>query len=163
MLSQCVYLTDRDGVLLRNEPVPPATDAKFWTLLRFTVKNRRTTGDSRPGKLVVLQQVPRAPTSAQNHGDVAATRRAGAFAQAVRVPQRNSARQVGCVRGFPLESLDMSPYCLEKSDDKDHLSYDLFAVSNHYGSMASVTIQLSPRAGRTKARCIRAGTRSTTV
>lgn len=35
---------------------------------------------------------------------------------------------------FPLTDLDMAPYCLEKADD-GHLEYDLYAVSNHYGSM----------------------------
>lgn len=36
---------------------------------------------------------------------------------------------------FPLTDLDMAPYCLEKADD-GHLQYDLYGVSNHYGSMA---------------------------
>lgn len=36
---------------------------------------------------------------------------------------------------FPLEGLDMAPYCLETRANPDDLTYDLFAVSNHYGSM----------------------------
>lgn len=36
---------------------------------------------------------------------------------------------------FPLEGLDMTKYCLETAAARDHLTYDLFAVSNHYGSM----------------------------
>ncbi|DAZ92983.1 TPA: hypothetical protein N0F65_006338, partial [Lagenidium giganteum] len=36
---------------------------------------------------------------------------------------------------FPLDNLDMTPYCLAQSSDKADLTYDLFAVSNHYGGM----------------------------
>ncbi|TMW67387.1 hypothetical protein Poli38472_011007 [Pythium oligandrum] len=36
---------------------------------------------------------------------------------------------------FPLEDLDMTSFCLEKTEDPERLRYDLFAVSNHYGSM----------------------------
>ncbi|CCI42291.1 unnamed protein product [Albugo candida] len=43
---------------------------------------------------------------------------------------------------FPLENLDMRPFCLQASASdtlphaKKSLQYDLFAVSNHYGGMA---------------------------
>ena len=33
---------------------------------------------------------------------------------------------------FPLEGLDMGPYCLSTQDG---MVYDLYAVTNHYGSM----------------------------
>uniref|UniRef100_K3WVW9 Ubiquitin carboxyl-terminal hydrolase n=1 Tax=Globisporangium ultimum (strain ATCC 200006 / CBS 805.95 / DAOM BR144) TaxID=431595 RepID=K3WVW9_GLOUD len=36
---------------------------------------------------------------------------------------------------FPMENLDMTKYCLEKTHTDGHLIYDLFAVSNHYGGM----------------------------
>jgi hypothetical protein len=36
---------------------------------------------------------------------------------------------------FPLDGLDMAPFCLEPTSDAERLTYDLFAVSNHYGSM----------------------------
>ncbi|KAF0689993.1 Aste57867_18583 [Aphanomyces stellatus] len=36
---------------------------------------------------------------------------------------------------FPLEGLDMAPYCLSAADDDHSMLYDLYAVTNHFGSM----------------------------
>lgn len=38
---------------------------------------------------------------------------------------------------FPIDNLDMSPFVLSTELKKEHeLMYDLYAVSNHYGSLA---------------------------
>ncbi|KAF4038407.1 Ubiquitin carboxyl-terminal hydrolase domain-containing protein [Phytophthora infestans] len=192
MLSQCVFLTDRDGILLRNEPVPPAADSKF---LDFATLH----GEELPGELVfvsvawspsmlsssasprpdveriVNHESMRAKSSgSRGHDGISLDdcfrnfvkpetldqanlwycskcnehRQARKTMEMWRLPDvlvlslkrfeyRNEILRdkLDVYVDFPLEGLDMSPYCLEKSDDKDHLSYDLFAVSNHYGSM----------------------------
>ncbi|CAK4658374.1 hypothetical protein LEN26_013559 [Aphanomyces euteiches] len=36
---------------------------------------------------------------------------------------------------FPLDGLNMAPYCLSADDNSDEFLYDLYAVTNHFGSM----------------------------
>jgi len=36
---------------------------------------------------------------------------------------------------YPVESFDMRPYCLSIKDEPEPVLYDLYAVSNHYGSL----------------------------
>ncbi|KAF1772362.1 Ubiquitin specific protease domain [Phytophthora cactorum] len=192
MLSQCVYLTDRDGVLLRNEPVPPATDAKFldfatlhgeespdelvFASVAWSSSMLSSSASPRPDvERIVNHESMRAKSSgSRSHEGISLDdcfrnfvkpetldqanlwycskcqehRQARKTMEMWRLPDvlvlslkrfeyRNEILRdkLDVYVDFPLESLDMSPYCLEKSDDKDHLSYDLFAVSNHYGSM----------------------------
>ncbi|KAK1940117.1 Ubiquitin carboxyl-terminal hydrolase 4 [Phytophthora citrophthora] len=191
MLSQCVYLTDRDGVLLRQEPVPPA-DAKFSS---FATLNDEESPDELvfatvawSSSMLSSSASPRPDIEQiQNHESMRAKSNGSrshdgisldeCFRNFVKPETLDQANLWYCSKcqehrqarktmemwrlpdvlvlslkrfeyrneilrdkldvfvDFPLESLDMSPYCLEKSNDKDHLSYDLFAVSNHYGSM----------------------------
>jgi ubiquitin carboxyl-terminal hydrolase 4/11/15 len=37
--------------------------------------------------------------------------------------------------GFPITDFDISDYVLSKKKDDPPLLYDLFAISNHYGSL----------------------------
>uniref|UniRef100_M4BGP8 Ubiquitin carboxyl-terminal hydrolase n=1 Tax=Hyaloperonospora arabidopsidis (strain Emoy2) TaxID=559515 RepID=M4BGP8_HYAAE len=192
MLSQCVYLTDRDGVYLRNEPVPLATDAKFLDFATFH-------GEDLPNESVFVtvawsSSMLSSPASPRpdveqvtNHESMCAQaseprlhegislddcfqnfvkletldqanlwycskckehRQAHKTMEMWRLPDvlvlslkrfeyRNEVLRdkLDVFVDFPLEGLDMSRYSLEKSSDPDHLIYDLFAVSNHYGSM----------------------------
>ena len=44
---------------------------------------------------------------------------------------------------YPLSSLNMKPYCCDKSHgDDDYYTYDLYAVSNHFGRMGLATIRI---------------------
>eukprot|EP00644_Phytophthora_capsici_P001335 jgi/Phyca11/533060/estExt2_fgenesh1_pg.C_PHYCAscaffold_100047 len=192
MLSQCVYLTDRDGVLLRQEPVPPAADTKFssfatlhdeespdelvFTTVAWSSSMLSSSASPRPDKEQIQNhESMRAKSSgSRSHDGISLDdcfrnfvkpetldqanlwycskcqehRQARKTMEMWRLPDvlvlslkrfeyRNEILRdkLDVFVDFPLESLDMSPYCLEKTDDKDHLSYDLFAVSNHYGSM----------------------------
>ncbi|TDH71888.1 hypothetical protein CCR75_002676 [Bremia lactucae] len=191
MLSQCVYLTDRDGVLLRNEPIPLAIDSKFidfaslpdedahkkpvffkfvWSssmLSSFSLRPemdrirnhesmRVKLNGSRLHESVSLNDCFRnfvKPevldhenlwycSKCQNHRQARKTMEIWRLPDVLvlslkRFEYRNDVLRdkLDMYVDFPLEGLDMSPYCLEKSNDKDGLSYDLFAVSNHYGSM----------------------------
>ncbi|ETI51315.1 hypothetical protein L917_04998 [Phytophthora nicotianae] len=192
MLSQCVYLTDRDGVLLRNEPVPPAADSKFldfatlhneespdelvFVSVAWSSSMLSSSASPRPDvERIVNHESMRAKSSgSRSHEGISLDdcfrnfvkpetldqanlwycskckehRQARKTMEMWRLPDvlvlslkrfeyRNEILRdkLDVYVDFPLEDLDMSPYCLEKSDDKDHLSYDLFAVSNHYGSM----------------------------
>lgn len=36
---------------------------------------------------------------------------------------------------FPIEGLDMRPYCITLKDHPEPMLYDLYGVSNHYGSL----------------------------
>ncbi|KAI9916749.1 hypothetical protein PsorP6_016774 [Peronosclerospora sorghi] len=191
ILAQCVYLTDRDGMYLRDEPVPLADDAKF---LDFTTLH----GGGSPDDLVyvtvawsssLLSSVASpCPDMEQivNHTSMRAKASGSCARDAIsldecfrnftkpetldqanlwycsRCKEHQQARKtmeiwrlpdvlvlslkrfeyrnevlrdkLDAFVDFPLENLDMSPYSLEKSSDKD-VRYDLFAVSNHYGSM----------------------------
>ncbi|GMF14639.1 unnamed protein product [Phytophthora lilii] len=192
MLSQCVYLTDRDGVYLRNEPVPLAADAKFsdfatlhdedspdelvfvsvaWSSSMLSssasprpdierIVNhdsmRSKSGGSRPHEGISLDDCFRnfvKPetldqanlwycSKCKEHRQARKTMEMWRLPDVLvlslkRFEYRNEILRdkLDVYVDFPLEGLDMSPYCLEKSSDKEHLSYDLFAVSNHYGSM----------------------------
>ncbi|KAH7467403.1 hypothetical protein PRIC2_011132 [Phytophthora ramorum] len=192
MLSQCVYLTDRDGVYLRNEPVPLASDAKFsdfatlhdedspdelvFASVAWSSSMLSSSASPRPDvEQIVNHESMRAKAGGSRaHEGISLDdcfrnfvksetldqanlwycskckehRQARKTMEMWRLPDvlvlslkrfeyRNEVLRdkLDVFVDFPLESLDMSPYCLEKSSDKDHLTYDLFAVSNHYGSM----------------------------
>ncbi|CAI5744602.1 unnamed protein product [Peronospora destructor] len=192
MLSQCVFLTDRNGVYLRNEPVPPAADAKFSdfaTLYGEGSPNELVFATVAWSSLMLSSSASLRPDMEQivNHESVHAKasgsrahkgislddcfrnfvktetldranlwycsqckehRQARKTMEMWRLPDvlilslkrfeyRNDVLRdkLDVFVDFPLEGLDMSPYSLEKSSDKDHFSYDLFAVSNHYGRM----------------------------
>ncbi|CAI5734295.1 unnamed protein product [Hyaloperonospora brassicae] len=192
MLSQCVYLTDRDGVYLRNEPVPLAADAKFsdfatlhdedmlnesvFVTVAWSPSMLSSPASPRPDmeqvinhesmcvqateprlhegislddcfqnfvKLETLDQAnlwycSKCKEHRQAHKTMEMWRLPDVLVLSLkRFEYRNEVLRdkLDVFVDFPLEGLDMSRYCLEKSSDKDHLSYDLFAVSNHYGSM----------------------------
>ncbi|KAG7395625.1 hypothetical protein PHYBOEH_003425 [Phytophthora boehmeriae] len=190
VLSQCIYLSDRDGVYLRNEPVPLAPDAKFadfaslqpedstdelvFVSVAWSSSMLASSASPRPDvECIVNHESVRGKTS-RTHDGIALDdcfrnfvkpetldeanlwycskckehRQARKTMEMWRLPDvlvlslkrfeyRNEILRdkLDVYVDFPLEGLDMSPYCLEKSSDKDHLTYDLFAVSNHYGSM----------------------------
>lgn len=191
-LSQCIYLSNRDGAILRNQPVPPATDAKFidYATLRdedspedlvfvtvvWTSTMLSSSASPRPDiERIVNHESMRAKSSRSHQRDGISLydcfqnfvkpetldqanlwycskcqkhRQARKTMEMWRLPDvmvlslkrfeyRNEVLRdkLDVYVDFPLEGLDMSPYCLEKSDDQDYLSYDLFAVSNHYGGM----------------------------
>jgi ubiquitin C-terminal hydrolase len=192
MLSQCVYLTDRDGMQLRNEPVPFATDSKFsdfatihdedspdelvFATVAWSSSMLSSSASPRPDveRIVNHESIRAKASGSRPHEGIALDdcfqnfvkpetldqenlwycskckehRQARKTMEMWRLPDvlvlslkrfeyRNEILRdkLDVYVDFPLEGLDMSPYCLEKSDDQDHLSYDLFAVSNHYGSM----------------------------
>ncbi|RLN62074.1 hypothetical protein BBP00_00005009 [Phytophthora kernoviae] len=190
VLSQCVYLSDRDGIYLRNEPVPLASDAKFadfaslqsedspdelvFVSVAWSSSMLASSASPRPDvECIVNHESVRGKTS-RTHDGIALDDCFRNFVKAETLDQANLWYCCKCKEhrqarktmemwrlpdvlvlslkrfeyrneilrdkldvyvDFPLEGLDMSPYCLEKSGDKDHLNYDLFAVSNHYGSM----------------------------
>ncbi|KAG6614290.1 putative ubiquitin-specific protease [Phytophthora cinnamomi] len=192
MLSQCVYLSDRDGMYLRNEPVPFATDAKFsdfatlhddessdelvFATVAWSSSMLSSSASPRPDveKIVNHESIRGKSSGYRAHEGISLDdcfrnfvkpetldqanlwycskrkehRQARKTMEMWRLPDvlvlslkrfeyRNEILRdkLDVYVDFPLEGLDMSPYCLEKSSGKDHLSYDLFAVSNHYGSM----------------------------
>ncbi|KAL7692237.1 putative Zinc finger, MYND-type, peptidase C19, ubiquitin-specific peptidase, DUSP [Plasmopara halstedii] len=191
ILSQCIYLTNRDGVILRNEPLPPATDAKFidfatshdeelsedlvFVAVSWTSSMLLSSASPRPDiERIVNHESMRAKSNVSHHDGISLYdcfrnfvkpetldqanlwycskcqehRQARKTMEMWRLPDvmvlslkrfeyRNEILRdkLDVYVDFPLEGLDMSPFCLEKSDDKDHLCYDLFAVSNHYGGM----------------------------
>lgn len=193
MLSHCMYLTGRDGVCLRNEPVSRSADAKF---LEFATLH----GEDSPDELVFAtvawsplmlsssasprpdiecivnhESVHAKASGSRAHDDISlddcfrnfvkseALDRANLWycSQCKEHRQARKTMEMWRLPGvlilslkrfeyrneilrdkldvfvdFPLEGLDMSPYSLEKNSNKDHFGYDLFAVSNHYGSMS---------------------------
>eukprot|EP00347_Sterkiella_histriomuscorum_P008234 403345866 len=46
-----------------------------------------------------------------------------------------SSRKIQELIDFPVEGLDLRNYCLQSSSNKEQYIYDLYAVSNHYGSL----------------------------
>ncbi|GMF27623.1 unnamed protein product [Phytophthora fragariaefolia] len=192
MLSQSVYLSDRDGMYLRNEPVPFAADAKFsdfatlndedlseelvFATVAWSSSMLTSSASPRPDleKIVNHESMRAKSSGSRAHDGISLDdcfrnfvkpetldqanlwycskckehRQARKTMEMWRLPDvlvlslkrfeyRNEILRdkLDVYVDFPLEGLDMSPYCLEKSSDKDHLTYDLFAVSNHYGSM----------------------------
>ncbi|KAE8913737.1 hypothetical protein PF005_g2670 [Phytophthora fragariae] len=192
MLSQCVYLSDRDGMYLRNEPVPFAADAKFsdfatlhdnessdelvYATVAWSSSMLSSSASPRPDveRIVNHESMRGKSSGSRAHEGISLDDCFRNFVKSETLDQANlwycskckehrQARKtmemwrlpdvlvlslkrfeyrneilrdkLDVYVDFPLEGLDMSPYCLEKSSDKDHLSYDLFAVSNHYGSM----------------------------
>ncbi|EGZ09458.1 hypothetical protein PHYSODRAFT_318199 [Phytophthora sojae] len=192
MLSQCVYLSDRDGMYLRNESVPLAADAKFsdfatlndddssdelvFATVAWSSSMLSSSASPRPDveRIVNHESMRGKSSGSRAHEGISLDdcfrnfvkpetldqsnlwycstckehRQARKTMEMWRLPDvlvlslkrfeyRNEILRdkLDVYVDFPLEGLDMSPYCLEKSSEKDHLSYDLFAVSNHYGSM----------------------------
>ena len=41
----------------------------------------------------------------------------------------------GALVDYPVESLDMRPFVLGLKDEPEPVYYDLYAISNHYGSL----------------------------
>jgi len=48
---------------------------------------------------------------------------------------RNASRKINEFVDFPLKSLDMSEYLLNKEENKEDWKYDLFGVSHHMGKL----------------------------
>ncbi|CAH0479984.1 unnamed protein product [Peronospora belbahrii] len=192
MLSQCVYLTDRYGVFLRNEPVPQAADAKFLDFATLHSENSPDTlvfvtvawsslllsspASPRPDieQIVNHESMHAKASGSQAHEGISLDdcfrnfvkaetldranlwycsqckehRQARKTMEMWRLPDvlvlslkrfeyRNEILRdkLNVFVDFPLKDLDMSPYSLEQKNDKEYFYYDLFAVSNHYGSM----------------------------
>ena len=45
-------------------------------------------------------------------------------------------RKLNDLIDFPVNALDMSPYVLNTSNNPEESKYDLYAVSNHFGSLS---------------------------
>ncbi|RLN83326.1 hypothetical protein BBJ28_00009182 [Nothophytophthora sp. Chile5] len=193
VLARCVYLTDRDGAYLRNEPVPLSADTKF---VDFATLEGEDEADELvfvsvawSSEMLASSASPRPDIERIVNHDSAASKAGGGargsdgislddcFRNFVKPETLDQANLWYCAKckehrqarktmemwrlpdvlvlslkrfeyrneilrdkldmfvDFPLTGLDMAPYCLEQERDEGHQSYDLFAVSNHYGSM----------------------------
>lgn len=195
MLAQCMYLSDRDGAHLREEPIPSSADTKFMSFAMHQQDNElvfvsvawassllSSPSAPRPNVERILDHASMATKPATDGLNARAGSQNGIslndcfrnFIKPETLDQANLWYCASCKEhrqarktmeiwklpdvlilslkrfeyrnevlrekldmfvDFPIDDLDMAPFCLEKQTDHERLHYELFAVSNHYGSM----------------------------
>lgn len=190
-LAPCLFIADRDGAFLRNEPIPTDEDTLFidyartnsdeladglvFVSLLWSPALRSSPGAPRPDYERIVSDASAAQTPGRpSQGGITLDDCFRDFTKPETLDQANlwycskckehrQARKtmeiwklpdvlilslkrfeyrneilrdkLDAFVDFPLADLDMAPYCLQPAGEGE-LVYDLYAVSNHYGSMA---------------------------